>query len=133
MCHGEDLLDAVASGDGQSHTRWKSIVTQSFAASDIVRNSSRVSLGFVNFIVSQQMRADGASDRLFDLMGEFGISLSKATVRRDEYSKVEETIKAGVDMTKVSRYAIVFPLYDNAGFGMINLTRSSELRSNQKS
>ncbi len=71
---GEDLRDAVASGDGQSHTRWKSIVKKSFAASDIVRNCKTLSTNVVQSIASPQMRADGASDRLFDRMDEFGIS-----------------------------------------------------------
>jgi hypothetical protein len=143
LCHGENLVDAIERGEDQDHNRrWKSIVTQSFAASDIVHNFRRLSTGAVKAIVSQQMRADSASGPFFDLMGEFGISLSKATVRREEYSKVEETIKAGMDMHNLSRSAIVFQLYDNAGFkgraesaersGMINIPRSSGLRSHQK-
>jgi hypothetical protein len=89
LCHGENLLDVIDRGEDQDHKRWKSIVTQSFASSDIVRNARRLFTGVVKSIVSQQIRADNASDRLFDLMGEFGVSLSKTTVRLEEFSKYQ--------------------------------------------
>jgi hypothetical protein len=126
LCHGENLIDAIDRGEGQEQRMWKLIVTQSFAVSDIVRNTRRLSTGVVKYVVSPANAGDNASDPLFDLMGEVGISLFKATVMREEFSKVEGTIKAGVDMTKLSMMIMLVSRseWESAErSGMINIPR----------
>ena len=116
LTYGKELIETLGKIEELPHKGWKRLVTQAFAASDIVRNAARNSIGVLKSTLSQQMRVDSTSDRLFDLTGEFGISLSRTSVRLNEQARAAEKIKEGIDLKKISRYAMVILLYDNVGF-----------------